>query len=261
MNERQGRLLHKTVTKHGVIEILDEDLVRSLYFGSHARQSSMLKANPVELVLPYTRAMMSALLFTGALSSALVIGIGGGSLVRFIHHHYPQCHIDAVDTSSETIDIARRYFGLPETPLLEIHVSDGADYVAGTERQYDLLMVDAFDKWGMVDSVSSSDFFHDSLERLAEKGVFSINLWGSDKHAYKTLLGKLKMKFPFVLELPVMRKGNMIVLGFRQPLSGRWYRQLRSRARELQQATGLDFPLFLKMLYKKNIAFHKRLFS
>ena len=79
-----------------ILEVIDDDITRTLYFGSRAKQSSMLLAHPTVLVLTYTQAMLAALLFQPAPRSALVIGLGGGSLPKFLFHHFPDCQVRAV---------------------------------------------------------------------------------------------------------------------------------------------------------------------
>ncbi len=82
------------------------------------------------LVLPYTRYMMLSLMFLPDPKRILLIGLGAGSLVRYLSTMLPDCRIDAVDHSQEIIDLARTYFKLPETDNVTPTLS-GRSYVPG----------------------------------------------------------------------------------------------------------------------------------
>src|SRR3954451_15078178 len=73
--------------------------VRSLHIGSDTVQSSMRLARPNDLELSYTRSMMGFLLFAPPPKSVLMIGLGGGSLAKFIFHRLPDTTIEAVEVS------------------------------------------------------------------------------------------------------------------------------------------------------------------
>ena len=64
--------------------------VRSLHIGSDTIQSAMRLARPNDLELAYTRSMMAFLLFTERPARVLMIGLGGGSLAKFIYHRMPR---------------------------------------------------------------------------------------------------------------------------------------------------------------------------
>ena len=71
------------------VEVSEEDGVRSLHLGGDAIQSSIRLDRPDELALDYTRAMMAFLLFQPLPREVLMIGLGGGSMARYIHQRMP----------------------------------------------------------------------------------------------------------------------------------------------------------------------------
>ncbi|HEY0720688.1 MAG TPA: spermidine synthase, partial [Gammaproteobacteria bacterium] len=88
MQKYDGLLVHRTQDEWGPIEVVDDMLHRSLHFGTEPKQSSMLLSDPLALVLSYTRAMTTALLFVPQVRRVLLIGLGGGSLAKFFLHHF-----------------------------------------------------------------------------------------------------------------------------------------------------------------------------
>ena len=69
----------------------------SLSFESSLIQSCMRLDAPDELVLDYTKAMMGFLLFNPAPSRVLMIGLGGGSMLKYMHSHLPAADITVVE--------------------------------------------------------------------------------------------------------------------------------------------------------------------
>ena len=75
------------------LEISETAGVRSLHFGSEWIQGSMRIRRPFALELAYTREMMACLLLRTEQAwprRALLIGLGAGSLAKFIYRHLPQ---------------------------------------------------------------------------------------------------------------------------------------------------------------------------
>ncbi len=256
MRKYNGELIHRSRGAAGVIEVVEDPETRSLHFGDATRQSTMYRHQPEVLALSYTRAMLSGLLFRDEPRKVLLIGLGGGSLAKFLLHHFPACHIDAVEPRQDVISVAREFFDLPHSPSLQIHVADGVDFAreAGTERaDYDLILVDAYDATGMAGDVSRESFFSDLRSRLAVRGVISANLARPQRDLYREALAALRTAFPHaLLRLPVVDKGNEIALALERPSVKSSLRHLETLARNLQERLGLEFPQFLRCLRRDN---------
>ena len=95
------------------VTIAEEAGVRSLHIGGLAIQSAMRLSAPDALELHYTRAMMSFLLFQPQPADVLMIGLGGGSLAKFIHRRLPTTRVTVVEIRPEIVSAARTYFSLP----------------------------------------------------------------------------------------------------------------------------------------------------
>src|SRR4029079_4131670 len=104
--------------------------VRSLHIGSDTIQSSMRLAKPFDLELSYTRSMMAFMLLMPAPAEILMIGLGGGSLAKFVHHHLGHTRTRGVEVHPRVVAIARQYFHVPaDGPRFEVIITDGAAYV------------------------------------------------------------------------------------------------------------------------------------
>src|SRR3954451_3704335 len=79
--------------------------VRSLHIGTDTVQSSMRLARPNDLELSYTRSMMGFLLFTPPPKEVLMIGLGGGSLAKFVYHRLPDAHTRVVEVNPRVAEV------------------------------------------------------------------------------------------------------------------------------------------------------------
>jgi len=116
---------------HKAIEIVEEDGVRVLQIGGDAIQSAMRLNAPDAIELDYVRAMMAFLLFCPRPRDVLMVGLGGGSMARFIHQRMPATRLAVVEINPGVVTVARKYFHLPEEDeRLEIVINEGARAVA-----------------------------------------------------------------------------------------------------------------------------------
>jgi spermidine synthase len=241
--------------EEGVIEVIDDLDTRALYFGTSARQSAMSRAEPHRLVLSYTRAMLSALLFTREPRSALVLGLGGGSLPRFLMHAFSMCRIDVVERRAAVVQVAHDYFNLARSPRLETRVCDAAMFLREESgRTYDLVLVDLHDPKGTAPLVAEAGFFASCARRLAARGVLATNIWtDSSEIVARRILRDHRATFQDRhLVLPVTGRGNCILLGL--PFAAASYARphLAAKAIDLQARLSIEFPQLLLDLARAN---------
>jgi spermidine synthase len=246
-------VIHHSISDDGVIEIVQEESHRSLYFGSDAKQSEMDMSQPERLVLAYTQAMMAGLLFCPAPKSILLIGLGGGSLARFLLHHLPGCNIDVVEFREDVVRLARGYFCLPDDRRLHITIGDGCNFLLSSDKKYDLILIDAFDHDGIAKSIKSIRFFEACYDALNDEGVAAINLWNSQQDQFAETMANIESAFrDHVLDMPVKDKGNVIAFATRARASFPSFRTLKPLAESLEQQLDLTFGVYLRELRRNN---------
>ena len=246
-------LVHTCVDEEGVIEVVDDAETRSLYFGTSARQSAMSRRAPDDLVLPYTRYMLSALLFGPEPGRVLVLGLGGGSLPRFLIHAFPSCQVDVVERRAKVVEVAQSYFQLPSSPSLRTHLMDAARFVRGWRgRPFDLILVDLHGRDGTAPVVHEPDFFPVCAGLVGRRGVVSTNIWSSSASASDAIVSAHRATFgDGHLVLPVRDRGNVILIGLPFPAFHASAR-LEARARELEARLGIELSEFLVALSRGN---------
>lgn len=243
------------------VDVSETDGVRSLHLGSVTIQSAMRIRDPFALELTYTRGMMCCLLFNPQIKHVLAIGLGGGSIAKYIHAYCPEIVSKVIELNPKIIQIARSQFYVPENDeRLEVIEGDGLQYLAEHTHATDVLLIDAFDSNGIPPDFCSQDFFDQCANTLKSDGMLAINLWGSDKK-FDVYLQRIEQSFDGrVLTLPTGKPGNVAVFGFKRDPADLRLASLRERAKVLEKTHKIEFLQFVEKLAEHNASSNNRLF-
>lgn len=176
MLTRMVEYLH--TSPHHTIRVADFNGVRTLRFERN-QQSSMRLDDPFDTDIEYIGYLHIAVAVRPDPRSALVIGLGGGSLVKQLWRDHPELHIDAVEIDAEVVDVARELFGLPEDPRIAVYVSEGRSFVDASIDSYDMIFVDAYDDDRMPLLLTTEEFMQRARARLGTDGVIAYNVIGA----------------------------------------------------------------------------------
>jgi spermidine synthase len=263
MPPRPGNTIISEYLDGRLVEIVDAGDHRSLYFGGDILQSRVSLVTPDVLLLSYTQYMMSALLIQPEPQRVLLIGIGAGTLVRFLHHHFPHCAIDAVDHSRRIISMAIRYFHMPNKDPIALHCSDGYAFLAARKlpMSYDLILVDAFDEEGMSKTIYTGDFFRLCLESLTPEGVLSCNLWSGVPEELMEVKNGIQRYATSHLYLPVPNRGNIVALAFNTPVPWKKINRPENEIDSLFRRFHIDLGQVVRTAKKCNMTLGQRIGS
>ncbi|MSQ04772.1 MAG: polyamine aminopropyltransferase [Nitrosomonadaceae bacterium] len=241
----------QTQQRESNIELSEQNGVRALHLGSDMVQSAMRLTAPNDLELFYTQCMMGFLLFHPQPENILMIGLGGGSLVKFVYHRMPQIKISVIEISPQVVEIARSHFLLPlNSERLQVLVAEGGDYIAHHPASTDILMVDGFNGSNQVDTLCSQDFYNSACETLNKNGILVINLLSRDKNRDEHM-HRIQNSFDgHVITFLTEIRGNQIVFAFKRGLGKIAWEELERRAEELESQLILPFPRFIEGLRK-----------
>jgi spermidine synthase len=153
--------------------------------------------------------------------SMLLIGIGGGSLVK--QYAKDDWKVDAVDIDPKVIKFARTYFSLfpSEGNVVEM---DGRKYLSSTTNYYDVILLDAFGSSEIPFHLVTKEVFSLIASRLNNDGIFALNVEaiGWDDPIVKTLIATMKQAFTDVIALPQeeppTKLGNIILMASKKKL-------------------------------------------
>lgn len=225
------------------IDISEEAGVRYLHFGSDWVQGAMRIARPWSLELVYTRELMAGLLLRPSTNwprKVLLIGLGAGSLAKFVYRYFPDCRIRAVEINPQVAFVASQYFKLPDDPLrLSITIGCGAEYIQTTRDQFDLILSDGFDADGHSGPLETESFFQSCRSKLTPNGLLAINLLR--EKGFQQRVDRIHRAFDGQgIVFPPCESGNTIVLARGDTPVDVALSTLRERAEAIRTNTRLD---------------------
>ena len=240
-------------TDHSVT-IAEERGVRSLHIGGLAIQSAMRLSNPDALELHYTRAMMSFMLFNPKPAELLMIGLGGGSMAKFLYRRMAETRLTVVEIRPEVVAAARSYFEIPrDDDRFRVIVNDGAAYVPANPSSADVILLDGFDDGVQPQVLCSQDFYDAAHAALRPGGVLAVNFMAEDRRL-DAMCARLEKSFAGrVLMLEAADKVNVVVLALREGPAKVAWSELRTRGVSLQLLHGLPFDRFLVSMRERNV--------
>jgi len=229
------------------LEVTEERGLRTLHLGGRAIQSLMRVSRPWDLELAYTRAMMGFLMFNPTPQDVLMVGLGGGSLAKFIRKHLPQTRIAAVEIDPRVIAAARTHFELPpDDETLTVVEADGALYVKQRPDSADIILLDGFDAGNQVEALATQKFYTACYRALKPGGVLVVNLWGGDTD-FAEYFARLSRAFDGEAGwIAVQYKTNIIVLAFKDAGAANRLDEVRPQLEARSKQFGLDLRGFAR---------------
>ncbi len=132
-------------------------------------QSSMDLLYPAQLVFHYERLMSLAFALCERPVTALLLGVGGAAMWRFIRAYLPECAPTLVDADEAVVAIARRWFYLSQP----VAVDSAQRFLAGNTTQFDAILVDLYDARGPAPF--DEGFWARCIDALAPGGCLATN--------------------------------------------------------------------------------------
>jgi hypothetical protein len=171
------RILRRAETFGAAVFVVDFDRgprhFRTLgSFGAGAQvteQSSMDLLYPARLVFHYERLMSLALAMSRQSINALLLGVGGAAMWRFLRAYLPDCAPTLVDSDETIVTIARRWFYLNQPVMLDT----AQQFLARTSTRFDVILVDLYGPGGPAES--DETFWTRCLDALAPGGCIANN--------------------------------------------------------------------------------------
>lgn len=188
------------------IEVTEQGAIRTLRIG-RLQQSSMYLDAPFDTDFDYPGYLHLTLAVTPQAKRTLIIGLGGGTVVKRMWRDYPEMHIDSVEIDAEVAEIARNQFALPDDERIGVAIGDGRAYLEDSSATYDIVIVDAFDGDGVPRHLTTEEFCRETRGHLSPDGVLAYNFHGSvsgdRSKAFRSLYRTLANVFARIWVFPI----------------------------------------------------------
>lgn len=232
--------------------VLEDGDTRYLYFSFEHVQSAMRIKKPDSLELAYTRKMMSFALFNPKPKRILMLGLGGGSLVKFCRRHLPDAVITVIEINEHVVAFRDEFCIPKDDERFRIILGDAADFVAASDKTFDVILVDAFDRNGFASSICNNEFYDNLKHQLEDGGLIVFNLAGDNKERAAHLRMLRRTFGENTLSIPVGFDDNDIAIAFGNDSFIPNWERLFERAKKLSQIVGLDFQMYARKLMCHN---------
>lgn len=178
------------------------------------------------------------------IKNILVIGAGDGGTIRELTRYNHVENIDMVEIDEMVVEICREY--LPQTasrlsdPRVHIFYQDGLRFVRNKNNEYDLIIVDSTDPFGVGEGLFTKEFYGNCYKALKDDGILvnqhESTFYTSYSNSMKRAHSRIKSTFPIALvyqaHIPTYPSGHWL-FGFaskkydpRIDLKSEWWNSL-----------------------------------
>ena len=178
------------------------------------------------------------------IKKVLVIGAGDGGTIRELCRYNTIEKIDMVEIDEQVVNVCKEY--LPQTacafddPRLTLYIEDGLKFVRRKENEYDLIIVDSTDPFGVGEGLFTKEFYGNCFKALKDDGILvnqhESTFYTSYANSMKRAHSRIKSTFPIALvyhaHIPTYPSGHWL-FGFaskkydpRTDLKADWWNSL-----------------------------------
>ncbi len=190
-NRRRRRLQVEAEERDGRLELIVDGVVQSVAVPG----------------LDVGRGYWPAMLPDERPRSALILGLGGGTIAHLLTLRFGPLPIVSVDDDEEVLALGRERFGLGELSNLCVVVGDVYAFAAACQDRFDYVAVDLFRAGVIPREVTATPFLRDVARLLTPQGVAVFNL-ARDRRAATRLHRLAKV---FAVEKRILAGFNLVV--------------------------------------------------
>lgn len=148
--------------------------------------------------------------------SCLVMGVGGGTVIKFLKKKYPDCEITGVDIDPVMLEAGRRYFDLDSYSNVQFVVDDIRHWIktSGKKKKFDLIVIDLYIGSLHPQATREEDFLKKTRKLLKSDGsiVYACQYQNQDTLEYEKFVKRSKKIFSKVEEIFVYPFNRVLLL-------------------------------------------------
>ncbi|WDE99413.1 hypothetical protein PQO03_16370 [Lentisphaera profundi] len=237
------------VDEHGPINVYQTRTSLILSFDGEIYQSYMKLKHINGLELAYTQAMMTGLLFIPELKTATIMGLGAGSMAKNLLSSFSDLKVHAIEYREEVVNTAKKYFYLPDSDRLFIHIDDAANHIKNTDIKSDIIFSDLYTSQGMEPKQVQSTYLRDCKKKLNEQGLLVLNIWHTALDSREELDELLAAEFENRLLSFEVESGNTIVLAFKNDIPSIVSKEFFMKAKDFQEQMKIPMEAHAQLLW------------
>jgi len=211
----QEKILYQKQSPYNMVTVTEDNQgMRTLLFGGGGVRQTVIKVgDPDHLESPYARSMVAGLALCPDPKRVLVVGLGGGAIPSFLHRHYPQTQIDAVEIDPVVVEVAKQFFGFREDATQKAYVQDGRQFIEERPNAYDVIFLDAFSSEDIPYHLTTREFLGAVRRAVTAQGVVLADVWGPGLNPlFESMVRTYQEVFDELYILEVWGSGNKILI-------------------------------------------------
>ena len=149
-----------------------------------------------DYVFAYTKLMDVFKVVQPTPKRVLILGGAGYTMPRHLLEWESKPEVTVVEIDPDMTEIARTYFGLVDHQRLTIKHTDARTFLAATDQQYDVIMVDVFSHgYGIPFHILTKQSLREFRQHLQPNGVMVVNVIGAPQGKHDELVGSVYQTF------------------------------------------------------------------
>lgn len=247
--KENAQLLASVTNKFGSKHIWKKDDIRFLTTDGVAIQSAIYLETPAELPLSFNHHFLVGIFFLEQIDTALVLGLGGGSIPRYLNHHGVTG--TAIDIDPQMPDIARQWFQAPEDDNWHFVVADVRDFLKTNTQAFDYVMFDICISDQSPDWLEHIEVLEQLKASCNEGGVVVINYLLTDVAKFYALFQSVRQVFDGQVGfMSIDNYVNIVIVAFPSKFSSQKLGLQESKINSLIARWRLDFEHMLIRMKK-----------
>jgi spermidine synthase len=183
-----------------------------------ALESAVDLADPLRLVVPYTRTLYAGLFFQPKPERVLMIGLGGAGFHRLFTAAFPETLLQTVELDPKVYELAQSRLAFKPTDRTPVALLDGRMFIKRDRSRWDWIILDAFRGGYVPAHLKTEEFYRECAARLTDRGVFISNLHAGTE-LFHSDIKTIQTVFPQVVLFAAGGSGNVIICAvkYREP--------------------------------------------
>lgn len=174
----------------------DLKVVKALGLGTYIQAGNLTQSGGI-IESMWTQTLKRVARDKQRVASVLILGLGGGTIVKLIHKNWPVATITGVDIDKEIVELGEKYLGLDKS-LVKIKICDASQHTKYNPRntKFDLIVVDLYNGDQFPKKFETDKFINLVSKLLSKKGIAIFNrLYYKDKKIEAESFGKKLHKY------------------------------------------------------------------
>ncbi len=233
--EAGDTLLYEDESAYNYIQVTEDQGWRKLILNEGQAVHSLYHPDVLLTGGPWDYFLLAPLFRPEGISTPVkdvaVVGLAAGTMPHMYNEVYPEAKTDGIEIDGQIVEVGRKYFDMND-PNLNAIVADGRQFLLTTQKQYDVIAIDAYRQPYIPFHLATQEFFRTVHDRLKPGGVVVINAGGTpgDERLVEAMGDTMGSVFSNVFMVTTANRYNTLVYATKATITQAQFRRNASAA-------------------------------